>query len=336
MPDPPDDATETLPVVPAGRSGVVDGPGTAEAALAVAKAYASQAHAPATLRAYEADWTDFAAWCHSANLASCPATPAAVAAYLASLALTHGRSALERRLAAIGHQHRRRGMEWAVHPAIRATLRGIFRTHATRGRQAAALTSVELRKLLAGCGTDLAGVRDRALLLTGFAGALRRAELVGIDREHITFVASGLRLLIPRSKTDGEGEGAEIGLPRGKRPDTCPVRALETWLERSDCQFGPVFRKVDQWGNIEHARLGPDAVRQILRKRAAAAGLTVPAAERLSPHGLRAGFVTEAYQAGARDEQIMAHTRHRDLKTMRGYVRRAKLLTDSPVQLLDL
>ncbi len=70
--------------------------------------------------------------------------------------------------------------------------------------------------------------------------------------------------------------------------------------------------------------------------RAAAAKLTVPGGERLSPHGLRAGFVTEAYQAGARDEQIMAHTRHRDLKTMRGYVRRAKLLTESPVRLLGL
>ncbi len=77
-------------------------------------------------------------------------------------------------------------------------------------------------------------------------------------------------------------------------------------------------------------------MRQIVRKRAAAAGLTVSGLERLSPHGLRAGFVTEAYKAGARDEQIMAHTRHRDLKTMRSYVRRAKLVEDSPVKLLGL
>jgi len=142
--------------------------------------------------------------------------------------------------------------------------------------------------------------------------------------------------VIPRGKTDPDGLGAEIGIPRGRNRATCPVRALEAWLAESDCRFGPVFRKVDLWGNIEHRRLHPDAVRQILRRRAAAAGLEVPPGERLSPHGLRAGFVTEAYLAGARDEEIMAHTRHADLKTMRGYVRRAKLVTDSPAGLLGL
>ena len=114
------------------------------------------------------------------------------------------------------------------------------------------------------------------------------------------------------------------------------MRALEEWLEASDCRYGPVFRKVDRWGNLEHARLGADAVRDILLRRAREAKLSVPAGERLSPHGLRAGFVTEAYLAGARDEQIMAHTRHRDLGTMRGYVRRAKLVTESASKLLDL
>ena len=114
------------------------------------------------------------------------------------------------------------------------------------------------------------------------------------------------------------------------------MRALEAWLETFRCQYGPVFRKVDRWGSIEHTRLGGDAVRDILRRRAAEAKLTVHGSERLSPHGLRAGFVTEAYLAGARDEQVMDHTRHRDLKTMRGYVRRARLVADSATKLLDL
>jgi integrase len=186
------------------------------------------------------------------------------------------------------------------------------------------------------CGGDTAGLRDRALLLVGFAGALRRSELVGIDREHLRFNEAGLRILLPSSKTDQEGKGVELGLSRGKRRETCPVRALEAWLEASACQYGPVFRKVDRWGSIEHARLGGDAVRDILLSRAKAAKLVVHGLERLSPHGLRAGFVTEAYLAGARDEQVMDHTRHRDLKTMRGYVRRAKLVTDSATKLLDL
>jgi integrase len=112
--------------------------------------------------------------------------------------------------------------------------------------------------------------------------------------------SSRLRLQIPRSKTDTTGQGAELGIPRGGKPETCPVRALEAWLEASGCRFGPVFRKVNRWGDIEPAALHPDAVRQILRRRAAQAGLTVSGLEWLSPHGLRAGFITEAYRQGAR------------------------------------
>jgi len=308
-----------------------------ETAVEAAKAYARQSLAPETRRAYASDWRHFREWCGMAGCSALPAEPAAVAAYLASLALTHSRSALERRLAAIGREHRLHGHVWIPsHPAIRTTLQGIFRAHGSRKRQAAALTSVELRKLVAVCQGDLTGLRDRALLLLGFAGALRRSELVGIDREHLRFTETGLRLTLPRSKTDAKGEGTELGITRGKRPQTCPIRALEAWLEASDCRYGPVFRRVDQWGNIDHARLCPEAVRQILLRRAGQAKLSVNSSERLSPHGLRAGFVTEAYMAGARDEQIMDHTRHRDLKTMRGYVRRAKLVTESPVKLLDL
>lgn len=306
-------------------------------AIAAARAYARAALAAETRRAYAADWVHFSEWCRGAGCAPLPAEPGAVAAYLAAQAGLYSRSALARRLAAIGHAHRLRGLAWSAgHPAIRTTLRGIHRTHPDRPRQAAALTSAELRRLIAACPGDLAGLRDRALLLLGFAGALRRSELVGIDREHLRFTAEGLRLLLPSSKTDPEGRGTELGISRGRRRETCPVRALEAWLEASACRFGPVFRKVDRWGTVEHRRLGADAVRAILLRRAAAAGLSVPAGERLSPHGLRAGFVTEAYMAGARDEQVMDHTRHRDLKTMRGYVRRAKLVTESATKLLDL
>jgi site-specific recombinase XerD len=309
------------------------------AALEAAKKYVRVAHAAETHRAYAHDWQEFQAWCLHAGCPALPAEPAAIGAYLASLAVTHGRSALQRRLAAIGFHHKLAALPWnPSHPAIRATLRGIFREHgaAHRRRQSAALTSVEIKRLLAVCQGDLAGVRDRALLLIGFAGALRRSELVGIDHEHLRLTTAGLRLLIPRSKTDAGGEGVELGIPRGKRAETCPVRALEAWIARSERDVGPVFRKVDRWGNVESERLCDDAVRRILLRRAAMAGLTAHATERLSPHGLRAGFVTEAYMAGARDEQIMDHTRHRDLKTMRGYVRRARLVTDSAVKLLDI
>ncbi|PPQ31920.1 site-specific integrase [Rhodopila globiformis] len=321
-------------------AGDADGavPTTAQqAALDVAKGYATQALAQATQRAYRQDWEDFRGWCRRNGWPALPAAPTTVAAYLGALATTHSRATLKRRLASIGQYHKAAGCDWHPgHAAIRATLQGIQRLHATPAVRAAALTTEEITRLVATCDGGLTGLRDRALILVGYAGALRRSELVGIAREHLTITHVGLRLFIPSSKTDPEGEGVEIGIPKGAQAATCPVRTLEAWLRASATTVGPVFRRIDMWGGIDAAALHPNAVSTILRRRATLAGVTVPAQERLSAHGLRAGFVTEAYRQGARDEQIMDHTRHRDLRTMRGYVRRAKLLSDSPVKLLGL
>lgn len=305
-------------------------------AVAEAADFAAGSLADATLEAYAADWRHFVAWCRESGIASLPASPVVVAGYLASLATTLKRSGLKRRLAAIAHYHRAAGHAWQPgHPAIRATLRGILREHGTPSRPAAALTSEDIRKLLDSCGTDLAGIRDRALFLVGFAGALRRSELVAIDREHLRFTDKGLALRLLRSKTDPEKEGVDIGIPRFGDRNTCPVRALEAWLHRSGIEYGPVFRKVSAAGQLER-RLTPDGVWKILRRHAAQAELTVHPSERLSPHGLRAGFITEAYLRGALDEQVMQHVRHKDITTTRGYRRRVKLLVESPASLLDL
>ena len=222
------------------------------------------------------------------------------------------------------------------HPAIRETLRGIARKHGVPARRAAALTTAEIKRLIRACGNDLAGERDRALFLVGFAGAMRRSELVGLDVEHVTWTTDGMKLLIERSKTDAEGEGAEIAIPRGRSPETCPVKNLQQWLTAAAITAGPLFRKVNRGGVVETTRLSPDAVRQILLKRAARAGLQGNLAEPVSPHGLRAGFVTTAYNNGVPDEEIMGHTRHRSLTTMRGYVRRAKLGQSSPAGKIGL
>src|SRR5690348_5350533 len=216
------------------------------------------------------------------------------------------------------------------------TLRGIARRHGVPARRAAALTTAEIRKLSRACGTGLVGARDRALFLVGFAGALRRSELVALDLEHVTWTRNGMKLLIERSKTDAEGQGAEIAIPRGQAQETCPVAALQQWLTAAGIAAGPLFRKVSRGGAVGESRLVPDAVRQILLKRAARAGLKSTSAEPVSPHGLRAGFVTTAYRNGVADEEIMGHTRHRSLTTMRSYVRRAKLSKDSPAGKLGL
>ncbi len=114
------------------------------------------------------------------------------------------------------------------------------------------------------------------------------------------------------------------------------MTALQRWLTEAEISAGPIFRKVNRGGAVEAARLVPDAVRQILLKRAAKAGLKGTLAEPISPHGLRAGFVTTAYRNGVPDEIIMGHTRPRSLTTMRSYVRRAKLSQNSPAGKLGL
>ncbi|RAI54672.1 site-specific integrase [Roseicella frigidaeris] len=193
--------------------------------LARAAGYARAALAPATLAAYAADWADFSAWCAARRAAALPAAPTTVAAYLAALATSHATATLRRRLAAIGRAHAMAGHRSpAAHPAIRDTLAGIARRHGTPPRRAAALGTAELRRLVATCSDGLRGQRDRALLLLGFAAALRRSELVAVAREHLTLAPEGLRLLIPRGKGDQEGRGVELGLPRGRRAETCPVR----------------------------------------------------------------------------------------------------------------
>jgi hypothetical protein len=203
-------------------------------AIETAATFADGRLAVSTRRAYERDWGAFAEWCRTqkVNPALLPVHPMLVAAYLASLVPALGKSGLQARLAAIAHHHHQKGHLWSTrHPAISSTLQGILNQHGRPIRPSAALTSTEIRQLLGSCGGDpggptglggltgpagstspagltgLAGMRDRALFLTGFAGALRRSELVAIDREHLKFLDVGLSIHIPRSKRDQEGQG---------------------------------------------------------------------------------------------------------------------------------
>jgi len=216
-------------------------PPTARAAMALAKsqAYQDAADAPATLRAYAADLANYKAWCEKHGLEPMPATPEVVGAYLAAAGEGYAAPTLRRRVAAIARACGVAGHPLDTkHPAIRETLRGIARKHGAPARRSAALTTAEVKRLSRARGTGLAGLRDRAVFLVGFAGALRRSELVALNVEHVTWTRGGMRLLIARSKTDAEGEGAEIAIPRGSSPETCPVTALQEWLTAAEITVG--------------------------------------------------------------------------------------------------
>jgi len=305
-------------------------------AAAEPAARARQASSPATLRAYKSDWAHYAAWCERMGFVPVPAEPATVGAYLASL-VDKAPSTIRRRLAALGKMHRFNDLPWdPAHGEIQGPLQGLLRTKGQPVDKAAPLTLDLLRQLLATCDVSARGRRDRALLLFGFAGALRRSELVALQVEDVAAAAGGLKLRIRRGKTDQIGQGAEIGLPRGRHAETCPVLAFEEWQAVARRKAGPLFRRISRGGRIGDTALHPDAVRRILEHRIALAGISLPGFERLSAHSLRGGFITEAYHKGVRDEDIMRHTRHRDLRSMRGYVHRAGLVTESPAGALDL
>ena len=312
----------TREALPLDLQHLADGP--MAAALGEAITYAQNTVSPATEKTYADDWSAFQGWCREHGAPSLPAPPAVVAAYIAKRSDTLGRSGLRVALAAIAFHHRRSGHLWSsADPVIASVMHGILRKQRKPVRPAAALTSEELRTLLGGCGDDLGGVQDRALPLTGFAGALRRSELVGLDVADLRFGKDGVALRIRHSKRDQEGQGADVGIAFGQHPGTCPVAALRRWLERGRVRYGPVFRSVTAAGAVGTG-LSAHSVWKILRRQAAGVGLTVHDTERLSPHGLRAGFITEAYLNGALDEQVAHHARQSDLNTTRGYRRRAK------------
>ena len=206
-----------------------------QAALEAAQALAKQATAPATLRAYKADWTHFSEWCTAHGFVAVPAAPATVGAYLASLAGSHAPTTIRRRLSALGKMHRFNDLPWnPAHRDIQGPLQGVLRTHGRPVQKAAALTLPMLRQILATCDTSARGRRDRALLLFGFVGALRRSELVSLRVEDVAIVAGGLRLRIRRGKTDQAGQGAEIGLPRGRHGAPQIRRPAEAVDRRTD------------------------------------------------------------------------------------------------------
>jgi site-specific recombinase XerD len=302
-----------------------------------AAAYAAEAYAPATVAAYQADCAHFEQWCAAEGRIALPADLDTITRYIVAHGEKLGRATLARRLVGIGFAHRVAGSAWVgTHPLVKATLRGVLRRHGKPARQAAALMTDEVRMLVATCDESLVGLRDRALLLVGYAGGLRRSELVAITREDIEAEPGGLRIRIQRSKTDPTGEGAFIGLALGEHRATCPVRSLHAWMEASEADVGAIFRKISGSGRIAFAGLTPGAVRRILLHRAALAGLAVAMSERLSPHGLRAGFITQAHLNGASEEAIMAQARHRDWRTTRRYIRQAKVVTETPAKRLGL
>ena len=283
------------------------------------RAYLQAEKAAGTRRAYKSDWDDFSAWCNTVNLISIPAEPLTVGRYLAQLA-DGGRKAatIQRRVASIRAAHLAAGHEPPTNAeGVKATMRGIRRTLGTRPVKKAPATAEVITTLQAVFPDTLAGIRDRAIVLLGFAAALRRSELVALDVSDIEPRRKGIVLHKRRSKTDQEGKGANIPVPRGNALK--PVDALEAWLKASGICEGPLFRAVHRSGALLKTRLSDRDVARIVKRYVAAAGID---AKVFSGHSLRAGFVTSALDAGVDALKIMPITGHVKVDTLKEYDRR--------------
>ena len=279
----------------------------------------------ATRRAYAADFAIFLGWCSERDVKPLPAEPAIISAFLA-FEVGRGRrpSTLGRRLAAIQFWHLTAGHEppTTAEP-VRATLRGIRRVFGTARRRKAPAIADLAKAMARSTPPTLVGLRDRALILLGFAGALRRSELVALDVSDLVRTEKGLLVTIRRSKTDQEAEGATIAIPRGGQD--CPVTALETWLLAASVTEGPVFRPIGRSGKVSHRRLCDRAVTMTIKYYAKQTGLDAKA---FSAHSLRSGFLTSAAANGASIFKMMDVSRHKSIDTLRAYVRDAELFTD--------
>jgi site-specific recombinase XerD len=293
-----------------------------------AEAYAANALAKNTRRAYTADWTHYTAWCAEHSLEALPATPETVAMYLTHLAHEgYAAATLARRLVAIRKAHELKGHESPTRSAkVRTVHSGIRRTIGTAQEGKAPAVTEDVREMLRKTPRTLLGTRDRALILLGFATACRRGDLVTLDVEDLEFVRSGVRVRLRGGKTDQERRGRTIGVPNGRHPDTCPVRAVRTWLTAAAVISGPVFRAVNKGGRVGAERLSDKAVVRAVKAAAKRAGLDP---SRYGGHSLRAGLATSAAAAGVSERSIMAQTGHRSTEMVRRYIRDGEVFRDN-------
>jgi integrase len=308
-----------------------------------AQTFISNARSEATKRQYDASWRDFSAWAEAHGLTALPAEPATVALFIADRS-SLAASTLAGRLSAINYMHRRHGYPDSPasrrHVVVRETLKGVLReigaTRQQHGKDP--LLGDDVRRVLATCPADIAGLRNRCLLLVLFGGALRRSEAAALEIRDVTFVPEGAILGIRQSKAQEPGTGYQIPLPWGANEETCVVAALRRWLDALRSQFGPqasgpLFRAVSASGRISRRELNKDSVGWLIKTLTRKAGLD-PAP--LGAHSCRSGHITQAIRSGVPEAIVMLQSRHKNVAVFRKYVRRGKLFAHTSAAALGI
>ena len=304
----------------------------------LADSFATASISKSTRKAYECDWRDFWRFCRDNDLSDLPAEADTVCLYLTHLAESGSAiSTIVRRCTSITAIHHASGHDSPVkNDRVGRVLKGIRNTIGEPQKKAKALSWSDVSKMVRQCDSLIIGLRDAAILLLGWASALRRSELVAINIGDLEITEQGIILTVKRSKTDQAGSGAKVGIPRSNGP-TCPVTAVERWIfRRSESQLAPeepLFVKIGvsgrgRWWWETSGRLSSRMISSIVKHYAKLAGLRP---YDYSAHSLRRGLATEAGAAGVPERVISRHTRHRSIQVLRGYIEDGTIWVENPL-----
>lgn len=288
-----------------------------------------------TKKAYRSDWHVFSKWCQKYEVCALPATSETITLFITSLEGYRSLATIRRYLSTISVAHRSAGMDSPCSSdTVKRTLAGIAKSDNRKINRASPISWETLCKMIDVCGTSGTGHRDATLLLLGWTGALRRSELVSIQVDDIEFVKHGMIVTIRRAKTDQEGKGVEIGIPKYSDEKYCAVVRMRLWLKRFAITNGPVFRHLrrdaSKWWikNRSGKQLSDKAVSNIVKKYVEKIGGN---RDRFSGHSLRRGFITEAASCRVPNDIIQRHTRHASIETLQKYVDRGTIFVENPV-----
>ena len=275
-----------------------------------------------TLRAYQSDFSDFSNFCTKNGFSFMPTQPKIIALYITHLSKSFKFSTLKRRIASISVIHKLKGHYLDTkHPIIMENLLGIKRTLGSRQKAKKPILINDLKLIIKAIDQDK--IRDKALILVGFAGGFRRSELVNIYFQDIDFVPEGVKILIRRSKTDQSGEGSIKAIPYFENQEFCPVIALKDYLNKK-------FSNSDKSKkDVKIFEISDKSVALIIKRYAEKAGLD---SSKYAGHSLRSGFATTAAEFGAEERNIMAMTGHKTTQMVRRYIQEANLFKNNALK----
>ena len=292
-----------------------------------------------TIRAYKSDFKDFGLFCVKNGFKSLPTDPKIISLYITHLSTNNIKmSTLKRRLVSIGVIHKLKGHYLDTkHPAIIENIMGIKRRKGSVQKGKKPILINDLKAIINAIDQESAKEikknRDKTIILIGFGGGFRRAELVSIDYEDVEFVAEGVKIIIKRSKTDQFGEGLIKALPYFSNKLYCPVLHLKKWFEISNIKSGPIFRKFNKGFNLSDKRLTDQTVALIIKEYLDLAGIEN---KNYSGHSLRSGFATATAESGADERSIMAMTGHKTTQMVRRYIKEANLFKNNALNKIKL